>query len=333
MTVRVGINGFGRIGRTIFRAAMRAENKDIEIVHINDLTDTKTIAHLLKYDSVHGTADFDVKATDNGIMVDGKEITISAVRNPAELPWKETSVDVVYECTGLFTKREDADLHIKAGAPKVLISAPAKGEDITIVYGVNDDQLKSEHTVVSNASCTTNCLAPVAKVINDNFGIKSALMTTIHAYTSDQRILDAPHKDLRRARAAGQSMIPTTTGAAKAIGLVIPELAGKFDGMAIRVPTSNVSLVDVTFEVEKTTSIEEVNNLLKAAAEGPLKGVLGYSDEPLVSIDYNGNTNSSTVDGISTAVSNGHIVKILTWYDNETGFSNRMLNTTRAFVK
>jgi glyceraldehyde 3-phosphate dehydrogenase len=333
MTVRVGINGFGRIGRTIFRAAMRAENNDIEIVHINDLTDTKTIAHLLKYDSVHGVADFDVQATENGIKVNGKEITISAVRNPAELPWKEKSVGIVYECTGLFTKREDADLHIKAGAPKVLISAPAKGEDLTVVYGVNDDKLTSDHTVVSNASCTTNCLAPVAKVINDNFGIKSALMTTVHAYTSDQRILDAPHKDLRRSRAAGQSMIPTTTGAAKAIGLVIPELAGKFDGMAIRVPTANVSLVDVTFEVEKDTTIEQVNTLLRNAAEGPLKGVLGFSDEPLVSIDYNGNTASSTVDGISTAVSNGHMIKILTWYDNETGFSNRMLNTTRALAK
>lgn len=332
MTKRVGINGFGRIGRTILRAAMRAENSDIEIVHINDLTDTKTIAHLLKYDSVHGTADFDVTATDNGIMVNGKEITISAIRSPAELPWADKKVDVVYECTGIFTKREDADLHLKAGAPKVLISAPAKGEDITVVYGVNHESIKSDFKVVSNASCTTNCLAPVAKVINDNLKIKSALMTTIHAYTNDQRILDLPHKDLRRARAAGQSMIPTTTGAAKAIGLVIPELAGKFDGMAIRVPTANVSLVDVTFEVEKETTAAEVNGMLKEAASGQLSGVLGYSDEPLVSIDYNGNTNSSTVDGLSTAVANGKIVKVLTWYDNETGFSNRMLNTTRALL-
>jgi glyceraldehyde 3-phosphate dehydrogenase len=333
MTTRVGINGFGRIGRTILRAAMKAENNDIEIVHINDLTDTKTIAHLLKYDSVHGTAEFDVSATETGIKVNGKEITISAIRNPAELPWTEKQVDVVYECTGIFTKREDADLHIKAGAPKVLISAPAKGEDLTVVYGVNHEHIAADHKVVSNASCTTNCLAPVAKVINDNLSIKSALMTTIHAYTNDQRILDLPHKDLRRARAAAQSMIPTTTGAAKAIGLVIPELAGKFDGMAIRVPTSNVSLVDVTFEVEKDTTAEEVNAMLKEAADGQLSGVLGYSDEPLVSIDYNGNTNSSTVDGLSTAVANGKIVKVLTWYDNETGFSNRMLNTTRAFVK
>lgn len=333
MTIRVGINGFGRIGRTILRAAMRSENSDIEIVHINDLTDTKTIAHLLKYDSVHGIADFDVEATEGGIKVNGKEITISAVRSPAELPWAEKKVDLVYECTGIFTKREDADLHLKAGAPKVLISAPAKGEDLTVVYGVNHEMIKPEHTVLSNASCTTNCLAPVAKVINDNLGIKSALMTTIHAYTNDQRILDLPHSDLRRARAAAQSMIPTSTGAAKAIGLVLPELAGKFDGMAIRVPTANVSLVDVTFEVEKDTTIEQVNAMLKEAAQGSLSGVLGYSDEPLVSIDYNGNTASSTVDGLSTAVANGKIVKVLTWYDNETGFSNRMLNTTRAFVK
>lgn len=333
MTIRVGINGFGRIGRTILRAAMREENKDIEIVHINDLTDTKTIAHLLKYDSVHGTAEFEVTATESGIVVDGKEISISAIRSPAELPWTEKKVDVVYECTGIFTKREDAELHKKAGAPKVLISAPAKGEDLTVVYGVNHDNIASSHTVLSNASCTTNCLAPVAKVINDSFKIKSALMTTIHAYTNDQKILDLPHKDLRRARAAGQSMIPTTTGAAKAIGLVIPELAGKFDGMAIRVPTANVSLVDVTFEVETETTVEQVNGLLKEASQGPLNGVLGYSDEPLVSIDYNGNTQSSTVDGLSTAVANGKIIKVLTWYDNETGFSNRMLNTTRAFVK
>lgn len=333
MTIRVGINGFGRIGRTILRAAMRQENSDIEIVHINDLTDTKTIAHLLKYDSVHGTADFSVAATETGIKVGGKDITISAIRSPAELPWAEKKVDIVYECTGLFTKREDVDLHIKAGAPKVLISAPAKGEDLTVVFGVNDDKIQPDFKVLSNASCTTNCLAPVAKVINDNLKIKSALMTTIHAYTNDQNILDLPHKDLRRARAAGLSMIPTTTGAAKAIGLVLPELAGKFDGMAIRVPTANVSLVDVTFEVEKDTTAEQVNAMLKEASLGQLSGVLGYSEEPLVSIDYNGNRASSTVDALSTSVANGHIVKVLTWYDNETGFSNRMLNTTRSFVK
>lgn len=333
MTIRVGINGFGRIGRTILRAAMRKENKDIEIVHINDLTDTKTIAHLLKYDSVHGTADFDVTATDTGIAVNGNEITVSAIRNPAELPWSDKKVDIVYECTGIFTKREDADLHLKAGAPKVLISAPAKGEDLTVVYGVNHDKLEDSFTVVSNGSCTTNCLAPVAKVIHDNLGIRSALMTTIHAYTNDQRILDLPHKDLRRARAAGQSMIPTTTGAAKAIGLVLPDLAGKFDGMAIRVPTANVSLVDVTFEVEKETDVETVNNMLKEASQGPLGAVLGYSEEPLVSIDYNGNRMSSTVDGLSTSVANKRIVKVLTWYDNETGFSNRMLDTTRVLAK
>lgn len=330
MAVKIGINGFGRIGRTVLRAAMTdAYKSEFEIVHINDLTDTKTIAHLLKYDSVHGTAPFDVEAKEGSIVVNGKEITISAVRSPAELPWSEKKVDLVFECTGLFVKKADAEGHIKAGAPKVLISAPAKEEDLTVVYGVNHEQLKGEHKVVSNGSCTTNCLAPFSKVIQEVFGIKSGLMTTVHSYTNDQRILDVAHKDMRRARAAATNMIPTSTGAAKAIGLVLPQLKGKIDGMAIRVPTPNVSLVDVTFELEKEATTEEVNAALKKAAEGPLKGVLGFSEEPLVSGDYNGNPLSSIVDGLSTKVIGKKLVKILSWYDNETGFSNRMLDVAK----
>ena len=331
MTVRVGINGFGRIGRVVMRAALR--QGDVEVAHINDLTDTKTLAHLLKYDSVHGVLDADVVAKDGAIVVNGKEITVSAVRDPKELPWGDKNIDLVLECTGIFTKREDAERHIAAGAKKVLISAPAKGEDITVVYGVNHEKLKDEHTVVSNGSCTTNCLAPVAKVLHERWGIQYGQMTTVHAYTNDQKVLDLPHKDLRRARAAGVSMIPTSTGAAKAISLVMPELEGKLSGMAVRVPTANVSLVDLTVHLEKETSLEEVNKALKDAAEGPLKGVLGFSDEPLVSIDHNGNAASSTVDGMSTIVSDGKMVKVLSWYDNESGFSNRMLDVARLMSK
>ena len=327
MTVRIGINGFGRIGRVVLRAAL--QRNDVEIVHINDLTDPKTLAHLLKYDSVHGTADFDVTQDGDLLRVGDHSISVSALRDPAELPWKDKNVDIAFECTGVFKNRPDVEKHIQAGASKVLISAPAKDEDITVVCGVNDDKLKAEHRIVSNGSCTTNCLAPVAKVIHDNFKIKRGLMTTIHAYTNDQKLLDLPHSDLRRARAGALSMIPTSTGAAKAIGLVMPELKGKMHGLAVRVPTPNVSLVDVTFEVEKSTSTEDVNTLLRKAAEGPMQQVLGYSDEPLVSIDFNGCPKSSFVDGASTSVMDGTLVKVLSWYDNETGFSNRMLDVAK----
>ena len=334
MTIRIGINGFGRIGRTVFRAALASQNRDFEIVHINDLTDTATLAHLLKYDSVHGTLANQVSHDENSLTVDGHKVTISAIKSPAELPWKEKKVDIVFECSGVFTNRSDAELHIKAGAPKVLISAPAKGEDMTVVLGVNSNKLdKKVHNIVSNGSCTTNCLAPVARVIQDTFGIKHGVMTTIHSYTNDQRILDLPHKDLRRARAAALSMIPTSTGAAKAIGLVMPELKGKLDGLAIRVPTPNVSLVDVTFEVNRPTTKEEVNRALKEASQGALRGVLAFSEEPLVSSDFNGNPHSSIVDADSTTVMNGTMVKVLTWYDNETGFSWRMLDVARLLVK
>lgn len=330
MTIRVGINGFGRIGRVVFRAIQ--QNSGYEVAHINDLTDPGTLAHLLKYDSVHGRFGSSVEAAEAGLVVDGKNISVSAVRDPSELPWKEKKVDIVFECTGIFTKREDAERHISAGAPKVLISAPAKGEDLTVVFGVNHELITPSHTVVSNGSCTTNCLAPVAKVLHENFGIKAGQMTTVHAYTNDQRTLDLPHSDLRRARAAGVSMIPTSTGAAKAISLVIPELKGKIQGLAVRVPTPNVSLVDFTAEVSKECTAEQVNEVLRKAAEGPLKGVLGYSEEPLVSIDYNGNTNSSTVDAMSTLVSDGRLIKVLSWYDNETGFSNRMLDVAKCMI-
>lgn len=330
MTIKVGINGFGRIGRVVFRAAL---DSDFEIVHINDLTDTKTLAHLVKYDSVHGTLGKAVTAGEDQITVDGKSISVSAVRDPSELPWKEKKVDIVFECTGLFTKRDAAELHLKAGAPKVLISAPASGEDLTVVYGVNHELLKPGYKVVSNGSCTTNCLAPIVKVLNKEFGISHGQMTTVHSYTNDQRTLDLPHKDLRRARAAATSMIPTSTGAAKAIGLVIPELQGRIQGLSVRVPTPNVSLVDFTAELKTEVSVEQVNQALKRAAEGELKGILGYSDEPLVSIDYNGNTFSSTIDAMSTSVAGGTMVKVLSWYDNETGFSNRMLDVARIMVK
>ncbi len=331
MSVRIGINGFGRIGRVVLRHALK--RKDVEIVHINDLTDPKVLAHLLKYDSVHGQLDLPVSAESDRIVAGDFNISVSAQRDPQELPWHDKNVDVVFECTGLFRKRADAEKHIKAGASKVLISAPASDEDLTVVLGVNDDKLKPEHKIVSNGSCTTNCLAPVAKIIQDSFGIKRGLMTTVHSYTNDQKLLDLPHSDLRRARAGAVSMIPTSTGAAKAIGLVLPELKGKMHGLAVRVPTPNVSLVDVTFEVEKATSVEEVNQALKAGAQGALSHVLGYTDEPLVSVDFMGCDKSSFVDGQSTAVMDGTMVKVLTWYDNEAGFSQRMIDVAKLMTK
>jgi glyceraldehyde 3-phosphate dehydrogenase len=332
MTLRIGINGFGRIGRTIMRAALEQKNSDIQIVHINDLTDTKTLAHLLKYDSVHGRLDRQIFAEDGVITVDGTPISVSAIKSPAELPWKEKKVDLVLECSGIFTKRADAEGHLKAGAPKVLISAPATGEDVTVVMGVNSGKLEKSHKIVSNGSCTTNCLAPVAKVLHETFGIKHGVMTTIHSYTNDQRILDLPHKDLRRARAGAVNMIPTSTGAAKAIGLVLPELKGKLDGLSVRVPTPNVSVVDLTVEVARNTTKEEVNKALKEASQGALKGILGFSEEPLVSSDFNGNPLSSVVDAENTMVMAGNMVKVLAWYDNETGFSWRMLDVARLMA-
>jgi glyceraldehyde 3-phosphate dehydrogenase len=334
MAIRVGINGFGRIGRTVVRAAMHQKNiNDFEIVHINDLTDTKTLAHLMKYDSVHGVWDKDVFVDGDSLVADGNKISVSAERNPKDIPWGDKNVDIVFECTGIFRKKDQAQLHIDGGAKKVLISAPAVDEDLTVVMGVNHEKLQASHMIVSNGSCTTNCLGPVAKVIQKNWGIKHGLMTTIHAYTNDQALLDAPHSDLRRARAAATSMIPTSTGAAKAIGLVMPELKGKMDGMAIRVPTPNVSCVDVTFQLAKDTTAEEVNAALKEAAQGELKGVLGFCEEPLVSIDYNGNPHSSFVDASCTTVMAGNMLKVLTWYDNETGFSWRMLDVAKLMNK
>lgn len=325
MTVKIGINGFGRIGRLVFRAAFN--NPNIEVVGINDLTDAETMAHLLKYDSVHGIFDADVKAVDGAITVNGKEIKVSKITDPAQLPWKELGVQVAVESTGRFTKRADAAKHLDAGAKKVIISAPAKEEDITIVLGVNEDKYDpANHHVISNASCTTNCLAPFAKVVNDKFGIIKGLMTTVHAYTNDQNILDLPHKDLRRARAAGMSIIPTTTGAAKAVALVLPELKGKLNGFAMRVPTPNVSVVDLVVELQKSTTAEEINAALKAAADNEMRGILQYCDEPLVSKDFNGNSHSSIVDAPSTMVIEGNLAKIVSWYDNEWGYSNRVVD-------
>ncbi len=323
MAVKVGINGFGRIGRCVLRSAL--EHKlDIEFVGINDLTDAKTLAHLLKRDSVHGNLREEITYGDDFIAIDGKKIKISKERDPQNLPWKELGAEVVIESTGLFTKRVDAEKHLAAGAKKVIISAPATDEDITVVLGVNFDKYdKSKHNIISNASCTTNCLAPVAKVLNDTFGIEHGLMTTVHSYTNDQRILDLPHKDLRRARAAALSMIPTSTGAAKAVGLVLPELKGKLDGLAVRVPTPNVSVVDLVCKVKKNTTIEEVNAAIKAAAEGPMKGILEYVNDDIVSIDVNGNDHSSVFDSKLTKVMEGNMVKILSWYDNEWGYSTR----------
>jgi glyceraldehyde 3-phosphate dehydrogenase len=327
----IGINGFGRIGRNILRAARG--NKSFEVRLINDITDAPTLAHLLKYDSNYGIYPGEVHAEDNTLIVDDRRIRVTAERDPGDLPWKEVGVDVVLECSGRFNTREGGEKHLKAGARKVLFSAPAKGEDITVVYGVNFDKYdKKSHHLISNASCTTNCLAPVAKVLHEKFGIRHGLMTTVHAYTNDQPTLDMPHKDLRRARAAGLSMIPTTTGAAKAIGLVLPELKGKLDGLAIRVPTPTVSVVDLTVVMEKDTTREEVNAALKAAAQGALKGILRFTEEPLVSVDFKGDPHSSIVDGQSTVVIGGNEVKVLSWYDNEWGFSNRMLDTTVALM-
>jgi len=323
MSVRIAINGFGRIGRNFLRASKGY--KEFEIVAINDLTNSKTLAHLLKYDSVHGIFDADIKSSDSGISVDGKEISISAVTDPAKLPWKELKVDIVIEATGLFTDRASAQKHLDAGAKWVLISAPAKEPDATVCLGVNEETLDvAKHKIISNASCTTNCLAPVAKVLLKEFGIVRGLMTTIHSYTNDQRILDLPHKDLRRARAAALSMIPTTTGAAKAVGLVLPEMKGKLDGMAIRVPTPNVSVVDLVAELGKDTTAEEVNAALKKAAEGPMKGILQYTEEPIVSIDCNGNSHSSVVDASVTKVLENRMVKVISWYDNEWVYSSRL---------
>ena len=332
MATKIGINGFGRIGRCILRAGWK--NPDLEFVGINDLTDAATLAHLLKYDSVHGRFDVEVKATAKAIVVGGKKISILSVREPAELPWAKLGVDIVLECTGLFRDKEKAEAHRKAGAKKVIISAPAKGEDLTVVMGVNHDKYDpKKHHILSNASCTTNCLAPVAKVLNDTFGIEKGLMTTIHSYTNDQRILDLPHKDLRRARAAAESMIPTTTGAAKAVALVLPELQGKLDGMAIRVPTPNVSVVDLVASLEKKTTVSKVNQVFKKAASGKMKGILGFCEEPLVSIDFNGNNHSSIVDASLTSVIEGDMVKVISWYDNETGFSHRMIDLCLLLAK
>ncbi len=324
MTVRVAINGFGRIGRLVLRAAAEAGRNDVQVIGVNDLGSVEANAHLLRYDSVHGRYPKDVSVNGDSIDVGSGPIKVTAERDPAQLPWGELGVDVVLECTGIFTKRADAAKHIAAGARKVLISAPSGDADQTVVYGVNHDMLKAGHEVVSNASCTTNCLAPVAKVINDAIGIERGFMTTVHAYTGDQPVLDTLHKDLHRARAAASSMIPTSTGAARAVGLVLPELAGKLDGTAIRVPTPNVSLVDLTFTAARNTSVEEINGTISAAAAGPLSGVLATNDEPLVSIDFNHSPASSTFDLGQTQVVEGRFIRVLSWYDNEWGFSNRM---------
>jgi len=332
MAVKIAINGFGRIGRNVFRAAQN--NKDLEIVAINDLTDTKTLAHLLKWDSTFGEFRHDVKAGDGKIIVDGKEIAVIAKKDPAELPWKDLKVDIALECTGLFLDKASAGKHMAAGAKKVLISAPAKDPDATFVIGVNEHTYDPKaHHIISNASCTTNCLAPMTKVIHENFGIVHGLMNTIHSYTNDQKLLDLPHKDLRRARAAALSIIPTSTGAAKAVSLVLPELKGKLDGMSLRVPTPNVSVVDVVFEVSKKTTKEEVNAALKSAAEGKLKGILQFEEAPLVSIDFKGNPHSSIVDAALTSVMEGTMVKVISWYDNEWGYSNRLVDLALLVAK
>ena len=328
MSIKVAINGFGRIGRNVMRIA--ATSNELDVVAINDLTDAATLAHLFKYDSVHGTFAGDVSVAGSNLVVNGKSIKILSERNPAALPWKELGVEIVIEATGLFTARDKAAMHLEAGAERVVISAPGKDADTTVCMGINEgDYDPAAHKIISNASCTTNCLAPVAKVLMQNFGIVRGMMTTIHAYTNDQSILDLPHKDLRRARAAGMSMIPTTTGAAKAVSLVLPELKGKLDGMAVRVPTPNVSLVDLVVETEKDTSIEEINAAMQAAAEGEMQGVLDYCELPLVSRDFNGSPASSTFDALSTNVIGGNMVKVLTWYDNEWGYSNRVFDLVR----
>ena len=334
MATRVAINGFGRIGRLVARAILERGDGNLELVAINDLADARSNALLFKRDSVHGPYPGEVSADGNDLIIDGRRVKVTAERDPSKLPHGENGVDIALECTGFFTDRDKASAHLSAGAKRVLISAPAKGVDLTVVYGVNHEKLTAEHTIVSNASCTTNCLAPVAKVMNDVIGIERGLMTTIHAYTNDQKILDQIHSDMRRARAAAMSMIPTTTGAARAVGEVLPELKGKLDGSAVRVPTPNVSLVDLTFTPKRDTSVEEVNGALRAASEsGPLKGILAYTDEPLVSIDLNHNPASSTVDSLETAVLEGRLVRVVSWYDNEWGFSNRMVDTAGAMAR
>jgi len=334
MTVKVAINGFGRIGRLVARAVLEQSNGALELVAINDLGDAKSNAWLFKRDSVHGKYPGEVSAEGNELVVDGKRIRVTAERHPANLPHAELGVDIVLECTGFFTDKASCQKHLDAGAKKVLISAPGKNVDLTVVYGVNHDKLTAEHTIVSNASCTTNCLAPVAKVLNDAIGIERGLMTTVHAYTNDQKILDQIHPDLRRARAAAMSMIPTTTGAARAVAEVLPELKGKLDGSAIRVPVPDVSLIDLTFTPSRDTTREEVNAVLKAASEsGPLVGVLDWSDEPLVSIDLQHTPASSTIDSLETTVIDGKLVRVVSWYDNEWGFSNRMVDTATAMAK
>ena len=330
MGIKVGINGFGRIGRPVFKIAMEKFGADAEIVLINDLTDPKTLAHLLKYDSTYGVYDGEVSSTENSIIVNGKEVHISAETDPSKIKWGEYGVDIVIECTGRFTDKESAMKHIEGGAKRVIISAPAKNEDITIVMGVNEHLFDPEkHIIISNASCTTNCLAPMAKVLHEKFGIVKGLMNTIHSYTNDQRILDQPHSDLRRSRSAALSIIPTTTGAAKAVALVLPELKGKLTGMSLRVPTPTVSVVDLVVELERDVTAEEVNNALKAASENELKGILQYCEEPLVSVDFKGSAYSSIIDALSTMVIQGNMVKVISWYDNEFGYSSRVVDLVK----
>ncbi len=332
MATRVAINGFGRIGRLVARAILEQGAGRLELVAINDLADAESNALLFKRDSVHGAYPGEVRADGNDLIIDGRRIKVTAEKDPARLPHGDNGIDIALECTGFFTDRDKAGAHLTAGAKKVLISAPAKGVDLTIVYGVNHDKLRAEHTIVSNASCTTNCLAPVAKVLHETVGIERGLMTTIHAYTNDQKILDQIHTDKRRARAAAMSIIPTTTGAARAVGEVLPELKGKLDGSAVRVPTPNVSLVDLTFTPSRDTSVEEINGALRAAAEGKMKGVLDYTDQPLVSSDFNHYPASSTVDSLETAVLEGKLARVVSWYDNEWGFSNRMIDTAKVMA-
>jgi glyceraldehyde 3-phosphate dehydrogenase len=330
MSVKIAINGFGRIGRNILRSALQNGMGDLDLVAINDLTDAKTLGHLFKYDSVHGTFDGEVDVDGNDLFIEGERFTVLSERDPAKLPWADLEVDIVFEATGLFRKRADAQKHLDAGAKKVIITAPAVDPDITLVLGVNDDSYDpATQNIISNASCTTNCVAPVVKVLVDEFGFKNGLMTTIHSYTNDQVILDLPHKDLRRARAAAVSIIPTSTGAAKATGLVIPAVKGKIDGMALRVPTPNVSIVDLVATVERATTVDEVNAAMKVASEGAMAGILGYEVTPLVSIDYVGDPRSSIVDALSTAVVDGTLVKVISWYDNEWGYSSRCVDLAR----
>ena len=333
MAVNVAINGFGRIGRLVLRGIIESGRKDVNVVAINDLGSVDANAHMLQYDSVHGQLPAKVRATKTGINVGGKSIKVIAERDPANLPWEQMRVDIALECTGLFTSQEDAGKHLTAGAKRVLVSAPASGADLTVVYGVNHKKLRKSHKIVSNASCTTNCLAPVAQVLNKTCGIARGYMTTVHAFTGDQRTVDTLHSDPRRARAASLSMIPTSTGAAKAVGLVLPELAGKLDGTAVRVPTPNVSMIDLVFEAKKKTTVEQINNAIVKATNGPLKGVLGVCDEPLVSIDFNHNPNSSIFDLTQTQIVGGKLVRVLSWYDNEWGFANRMSDTAVAMGK